>query len=197
MKERSGTRFLAPSRILLVVLVSAIGPALFPARAVSILAAEARQLPDLSPATASTLLAAVRSPKAKAVLVNVWATWCQPCREEFPDILRLRQAYEERGLRVVLVSGDFPSDRARAVNFLAEHGVDFPTYIKDGDDMAFIDGLNKAWSGALPATFLYDTKGSLLEWWEGKASYSLLEKKVLLALGGGPPPAPQRIKEVP
>src|SRR4029077_6980450 len=62
------------------------------------------------PATAAEVLHAVRAPGARAVMVNVWATWCLPCREEMPDILRMRRAYAGRGLRLILVSGDFSSD---------------------------------------------------------------------------------------
>jgi thiol-disulfide isomerase/thioredoxin len=140
--------------------------------------------PELVDATAATVLEAVREPGAKAVLVNVWATWCLPCREEFPDLMQLRHEYADRGLRLVLVSGDLDVDRQAAGRFLADQGVDFPTYFKQQDDMEFIDGLDPRWSGALPATFLYDSAGSLHDFWEGKASYETLEEKLLAVLGG-------------
>jgi thiol-disulfide isomerase/thioredoxin len=140
----------------------------------------------LEPADAPRILAAVRAPGAQVVLVNVWATWCAPCREEFPDLLRLRKAYLDRGLRMVLVSADFESQEAQ--RFLAEQGVDFPSYIKDGDDMKFIDGLDKKWSGAMPSTFVYDSSGKLVDFREGKASYETLEKAVRDVLDSHPGP---------
>jgi thiol-disulfide isomerase/thioredoxin len=143
----------------------------------------------LLPGTAAQVLAAVRAPGASVVVVNVWATWCIPCREEFPDLLRLRRAYRDRGLRLVLVSGDFPSDREAALGFLAEQGVDFPTYLKEGDDMAFIDALDSRWSGALPATFVYDSSGALRHFREGKTSYEDLETVVREVLARAPRPA--------
>jgi thiol-disulfide isomerase/thioredoxin len=64
--------------------------------------------PALESATAERILMKVREPGATAVVMNIWATWCIPCREEFPDLMRVRREYERRGLRVVLVSADFP-----------------------------------------------------------------------------------------
>lgn len=134
--------------------------------------------PAPQPVTAAELLAAVRAADAKAVLVNVWATWCIPCREEFPDLLRLRRAYAGQGLKVLFVSGDFSTERAAAAAFLTEQGVDFPTYIKTGDDMQFIDAFDPQWSGALPATFIYDRTGTRRHALLGKSTYAQFEEKV-------------------
>ena len=138
--------------------------------------------PTLLPGTAADVLDAVRAPGARVVLVNVWATWCIPCREEMPDLLRLRRAYAERGLRLILVSGDFTSDTDQAVAFLREQGVDFPTYLKKGSDMEFIDALDPHWSGALPVTLIYDGGGKRLDAIYGKGSYQQFEDKIRTAL---------------
>jgi thiol-disulfide isomerase/thioredoxin len=141
--------------------------------------------PTVAPADAPAVLAAVRAPGAKAVVLNVWATWCEPCREEFPDLVRLGHEYGGRGVRLVLVSGDFDSERPAVTQFLNEQGVDFATYIKSGDDMKFINGLNPKWTGALPATFVYDGQGRLRDFWEGKASYAKMEERLRRVLAGG------------
>jgi thiol-disulfide isomerase/thioredoxin len=138
--------------------------------------------PVLHPVTAEGVLAAVAEPGARAVLVNVWATWCVPCREEFPDIMQVRRELGDRGFRLILVSGDFDNQLPAAKAFLADQGVDFPTFIKDEDDMNFINALSPDWSGALPATFLYDGDGRLQEFWEGKASYETLTEKISAVL---------------
>jgi thiol-disulfide isomerase/thioredoxin len=137
--------------------------------------------PALTPATASEILQAVRSAGGKAVLVNVWATWCPPCREEMPDLLRLRRDYAERGVRLILVSADFTSEADQAAAFLGELGVDFPTYLKKGSDMEFIDGIDPQWSGALPATFIF-TDGKLRHSIYGVAAYDQFEEKLRNAL---------------
>lgn len=140
----------------------------------------------IAPATGREILQAVRESEAKAVLVNIWATWCQPCIEEFPELLRLHRQYGGKGLELILVSADFESEMPNVIAFLAKQRVNFPSYIKSGDDMEFIDTLNPTWSGALPATFIFDAKGVLYDFWEGKATYEKFEQKILEVLGKQP-----------
>lgn len=132
----------------------------------------------LRPAAAAEVKAAVSAARGKVVVVNVWATWCEPCREEFPDLLRLRREHGPRGMELILVSADFERQASAAEAFLREQGVDFPSYLKSGRDMEFIEGLEPRWSGSLPATFVHDRQGRLVEFWEGMASYETLVGKV-------------------
>ena len=148
----------------------------------SLPAAPAVPAPVPSPAGADTILAEVKRPGASAVLVNVWATWCAPCREEFPDLLHVARELAPRGLRLVLVSVDFAEDEAVTTKFLTSQGVDFPTFHRTGKDEAFVDGREPQWSGSIPATFLYDANGKLVRFWEGKASYPVIKKRALQAL---------------
>jgi thiol-disulfide isomerase/thioredoxin len=101
--------------------------------------------------------------KGKVVFINLWAMWCAPCKEEFPDILKLRGKYRAQGLEVVFISVDELEDvEGRIKPFLKKHDVDFTTYIKQvKNDEAFINFMNKEWSGALPAAFIYDKTGTL------------------------------------
>jgi len=142
--------------------------------------------PPLVPADAERVLREVREPGARAVLVNVWATWCMPCREEMPDLVRLHREFSERGFRLVLVSADFPEDVEAAGEFLRSVGVDFPTFLKDEPDMPFITAIEDRWDGALPATFLYDGQGNLVHFWEGKADLPGLRNEVSRVLGAAP-----------
>ncbi len=97
------------------------------------------------------------------LVVNFWATWCVPCVEEFPDLLKLRERYGKRGLEVALVSIDRQRDAETVVReFLRRHNVGFETYIKrSGDDEGFINAVSPGWSGALPATAIFDAQGTL------------------------------------
>lgn len=151
-----------------------------------LLASALAMAPALTPVDAAKVVQEVRRPGATAVLVNVWATWCTPCREEMPDLVRLHREWSGRGFRLILVSGDFDEDAEAARAFLGSVGVDFPTFLKDEGDMAFIDTLDTRWSGALPATFLYDGSGNLMEFWEGKADAATLRSKVARVLLAAP-----------
>ncbi len=135
-----------------------------------------------SPVDGPGVVAAVRAGGARATLVNVWASWCQPCREEFPDLVRLARELEDRGFRLMFVSADFSDDVPNAKSFLAAQGVGGATFIKSGDDMQFIDTLDPTWSGALPGSILYDSEGRRVRSWEGKASYDSLRARILPVL---------------
>jgi thiol-disulfide isomerase/thioredoxin len=135
-------------------------------------------LPVLVPVTGPQVRERVREPGARATLVNVWATWCAPCREEFPDLVKLADAHREDGLRVLFVSADFDDQEAAVRRFLAKHRAPEPWLFKTGKDMEFIDGLDPRWSGALPVTIVYDGNGNPVEFWEGRADYARLESAV-------------------
>jgi thiol-disulfide isomerase/thioredoxin len=123
----------------------------------------------LEAVTAEQVHDRVREPGARATLVNVWASWCGPCREEFPAIVSLAERERSRGLRVLFVSADFEDQAPETRAFLASHHAPGPWLVKTGKDQEFIDGLDKRWSGALPVTIVYDPTGRPVQFWEGGA----------------------------
>jgi len=145
---------------------------------VPLLGQTAQAAPKITPAKAETVMAAIRKPGARAVLVNVWATWCEPCVEEMPDIVRAYRAHKGDGLRLVLVSADDEDGRAGAEKFLAAQGVDVDSFLKVGDDMAFINGIDRRWSGALPASFLFDDRGRVVQFWPRPITHQELTTKL-------------------
>jgi len=129
----------------------------------------------LTDITSAELLSKVKSSAGKTSVVNVWATWCQPCVEEFPHLVELYKKYSDKGLQLILVSADADEDRGRVIDFLSEQGVDFQTYIKAEPDNEFVAAFGQEWSGALPATFIYNSKGELKKFWMGDASFEEFE----------------------
>jgi len=125
--------------------------------------------PSLRVVSAGDLKTLLGQARGTTTLVHVWATWCPPCREELPSVLRFRAAHTGHGLEVILVSADAPKQRPQIVSYLAQAGVAFSSYLIDNPDAIFIDTLCTNWSGALPASFFFGPKGELRQWWEGKA----------------------------
>ena len=116
--------------------------------------------PHLAPLDEGVYRKIVAEKRDQVVLVNFWATWCAPCREEMPHLAALERRYRARGFTLVTISADEPEQEAEAFNFLKEHAVRFPAYLKrvENDDR-FITFVDAGWSGALPALFLYDRRG--------------------------------------
>ncbi len=100
----------------------------------------------------------------KPLLINFWATWCDPCREEFPDLVKLDEKYRALGLDFVLVSLDDVAEIEQAVpEFLQKMRAGaIPAYLLNVVDPAPAIGLvDKEWHGELPATFLFDRAGRI------------------------------------
>jgi len=137
-------------------------------------------------ATVSAVLAEVRAARAPAFLINVWATWCDPCREEMPDLLRFYRAHRGAGLRLVLLSADDEDAGQEIQKLLADAAaqagwsspLDATVYLKQDGDMAFINALDPGWGGALPATFLFDRDGRRVQSWLAPVTYDQLERAV-------------------
>ncbi len=117
----------------------------------------------------------------KAVLINVWATWCVPCVEEFPHLVELREEFKDQ-LEVVFISTDFPEDYERVNTFLKDQGVSWQTYLKDGKDEPFILAVHPDWTGAMPATVIYAKNGDLVTFFEKPADYETFKSHILTAI---------------
>jgi thiol-disulfide isomerase/thioredoxin len=117
----------------------------------------------------------------RAILINVWATWCAPCVKEFPDIVKLQKRYREN-LQVVFISVDFPDAKDQVISFLHEQGVDWTTYLKRENDEKFINAVSQDWSGAIPVTLIIGKDGRVITLIEGATDYESLEKSVSKAI---------------
>ena len=98
------------------------------------------------------------------LLVNFWATYCDPCRDEFPDLVKIDKDYRPRSLEFVTISLDDVSDIKTAVpKFLDSMKATMPAYLLNvPDPEPAIDLVDPRWQGSLPATFLYNDKGEIV-----------------------------------
>jgi thiol-disulfide isomerase/thioredoxin len=122
----------------------------------------------------------IRNREGKVLLVNVWATWCVPCVEEFPDIVKLSHSYDAKTLEVVAVSADYPDEvDSKIIPFLKKQKVPFKVYVAKFDDQQdFINALDPEWSGALPATLIYDQHGRQRFFHVGQQTYEQFKDAV-------------------
>ena len=114
----------------------------------------------------------------KVRLINLWATWCAPCVEEFPDLTAIARKFSRREFELITISVDQPNHLARAKTFLGKHravmsdklrktveaeGRRTNNYLYTGaslDDLA--DALDPEWPGPIPYSMLVDQEGKVL-----------------------------------
>ncbi len=135
---------------------------------------------SVAPVSAAGIDSLRHASRARVLLLNVWATWCRPCLDEMPGIVRLRDDYSRDDLDVLLLSADDLSDLDSAVvPFLERTGVGFPTWIiGERDQDAVIRALDPEWSGALPATILSLRGGAMSRTLVGERTYEQLKSEV-------------------
>jgi cytochrome c biogenesis protein CcmG, thiol:disulfide interchange protein DsbE len=93
----------------------------------------------------------------KPVLLNVWATWCHPCRQEVPALEQLHQAYGPRGLQVIGVSIDQGDQEQGIREFMQEFGASYPVWLDpDGEVQTVFSTVG------VPSTFLIGPDGQVL-----------------------------------
>lgn len=111
----------------------------------------------------------ILKPNGKPLLVNFWATWCVPCREEFPELVKIDEEYKGK-IDFITISLDDPAEINRDVpKFLNEMKATMPAYLlRTNDESAVIGAISKDWSGGLPFTVLYDEKGGIVYTRQGK-----------------------------
>jgi len=118
--------------------------------------------------------------EGKVLFINAWATWCAPCKEEFPDLVKLAEEYAHSDVAVIGISVDYPDEiESKIIPFLQDQRVNFPNFVqnfKRPEDL--INLFNEKWRGAVPATFIYDKKGQQRSFLLGKQSYEQFKAEI-------------------
>ncbi|HEU0254031.1 MAG TPA: TlpA disulfide reductase family protein [Pyrinomonadaceae bacterium] len=118
----------------------------------------------VSPIDTDALKGLLKQERQGPLLVNFWATFCDPCRDEFPDLVKIDKDYRPRSLEFVTVSLDDIEDIKTSVpRFLDSMEATMPAYLLDASDPEpAINLVDRNWRGDLPATFLYNEKGEVV-----------------------------------
>jgi peroxiredoxin len=94
--------------------------------------------------------------RGQAVLVNLWATWCPPCREEMATIEKIYDEYRDRGFTVLAVNTMNQDDSLAIMSFVHEHGLTFPILLDESGTMANAYELK-----SLPSSYFIDRAGMI------------------------------------
>jgi peroxiredoxin len=136
--------------------------------------ARPKQASDFSVSLLGGQTLELKGQRGKPMLINFWATWCAPCRDEMPAMERLYLKHRERGFMLLAVSVD--TDAALVKPFLEKYRLTFPVALDAKMDLANTYGVR-----ALPASFLIDRNGYLTALalgpraWDNRAAHALIE----------------------
>lgn len=122
----------------------------------------------------------VKTRNGKVLFLNIWASWCPPCKAEFPDIVKLANKYKN-SVEFIGLSVDEISDlETEVIPFLEKNSVNFKNYINNFASIdELIDFIDPKWQGAIPTTIIYDKKGNRKKFLIGMRSYQDFEKELL------------------
>ena len=140
---------------------------------------------QLKKATHEQIKQAISENEASVKVVNFWATWCGPCRKEFPQLVRFGEDFADQGVDVVFVSMDLPEREPAVLRYLQEQNAQGVSYLKSGGSRAFVNAFSKKWKGGLPATFVYGPDGKQRAFWRGAVTYKKVRDRVTDILAKG------------
>lgn len=129
----------------------------------------------------------MQSEQAKIGIVNIWATWCEPCRAEMPELAKFQKTKQAP---LFLISADGEVDEAGVRSFLVQSGVDFESVLIRGNQQEFVENwqrrsskdLARQWSMTLPATFLVNASGQVISFAVGTSTAAELSDLVKKSL---------------
>lgn len=96
--------------------------------------------------------------KGRVVVLNFWATWCEPCKKEMPDLAAIQNEYGPLGVQVIGAAGDAIADSAKVLKFSREFKVNFPVWLGASTEDMRRFGVGEV----LPATVIIDRNGKIV-----------------------------------
>jgi thiol-disulfide isomerase/thioredoxin len=128
----------------------------------------------------------VQQYRGKPLLVTFWATWCEPCRDEYPMLNELAKQYAPQGLKVVGVNLDDDGDLILMRRFIARYKPMFPNYRKKpGEEGPFRQAVLPGWTGSLPVSVFYAKDGRQVGSFVGERNRETYEGAIRSLLNSG------------
>ncbi len=122
----------------------------------------------------------VNNSGSKLRLVNIWATWCAPCRLEYPEFVVIQRMFGARDFEFISISADKIAKKEDALAFLTSVHSALPNYISTDDDKyRFIETIDPNWNGALPYTMLIEPGGQVVWSHQGEVDFQELKQTIV------------------
>ncbi|NJN43647.1 MAG: TlpA family protein disulfide reductase [Anaerolineae bacterium] len=114
--------------------------------------------PDFTLSTPAGEVVTLSDLQGRPVIINLWASWCGPCRAEMPALQRVHEAYQDQGLVILAVNATYQDSQSAALAFVAEHGLTFPVLLDQDGQASELYELR-----ALPSTYFVRPDGIIEE----------------------------------
>ncbi len=138
---------------------------------------------NLKPASQDDLKALRKNSTGKLLLVDFWATWCQPCREEFPEFETMYRMYGKRGFDLVTVSINYPDEQPGVLKALnSEHATSTNFILGSTDIYANLAAFDPKWNAAVPYTLLIRPDGEVVYKSQGTVDVVKLRRLIIANL---------------
>lgn len=118
--------------------------------------------------------------QGKVVVVNFWATWCGPCRQETPELISVHAKYGKEGVEFIGIAVEDNAERIK--DFVRAYGIDYPVVMGKDKGIELLQALGNRAAG-LPYTLVLDAQGGIVAAKRGRMDAERLEKALRAALG--------------
>jgi peroxiredoxin len=128
--------------------------------------------PELTLSDVQSVSHSLTAYRGQVVLVNLWATWCSPCKEEMPTLQAYYNQHEDQGFTVIAINDGDPT--ADVLQFVKDYKLTFPVWLDPtytATEQAF-KTLN------LPSSYIVDRNGTIRLMWVGGISHRMLDQHV-------------------
>ena len=129
---------------------------------------------SLEAISAEDLFRLIRNGASCGTVVNVWATWCAPCRRELPTLKAETERLAADGIGLLIVSVDDEKDQSKIPVVLSKYGIGAPYYVVRPPKGAFKRAVHPKWSGGLPVSFLFERRGKGRFFWDAPVTTKVL-----------------------
>ena len=121
----------------------------------------------------------IKNRKGKVLLLNIWASWCMPCKKEFPDLVKLAEKYKNSKVEIVGLSVDDKDDlQTEVIPFLQKNNANFKIYIQNFKNIEELTSFFPKWEGAIPLTVIFDKNGKEKKFIIGMRDFEFFDKAI-------------------